>query len=394
MPSIQASPYPLAFAVAELPAAYRAPPCPEAPLALSLRTTARALEGMQKEAVVACGATGTAWRFVCDEGPYLKGTDLAPFPLGYFCAGMVSCYMTELVRLLRERGIAFSTLKLLQDNRYAMAGSALAGTMTGSALPVSLQLVADSPVKASELQDLLVEAVAQAPVAALLDGVCVNEFSLTLNGERLPTQRVESTIDTVPPCPTGFDELTPRSAQATAADLIMKTASAGLHEGIEGGVASSLQENQKRELHMRGTCVLRADGLQEISVDLFSPIGSRFRFLADTIGSQRAPDGLSLLSAGIAFCFLTQVGRYTTIRKWPLQQFQIVQDSCFHPAHEGQSPSMQPIVTHLYLQAALQEADAQRVLDMSEQTCFLHAACRQLVSLELCELSRAIPFVP
>jgi len=393
MPSIQASPYPLAFAVAELPAAFRAPPCPEDPLALSLRTTARALEGMQKEAVVACGGTGTAWRFVCDEGPYLKGTDLAPFPLGFFCAGMVSCYMTELVRLLREHGISFRNLKLLQDNRYAMAGSALAGTMTGSALPVSLQLVVDSPVPASQLQTLLQEAVAQAPVAALLGGVCINEFSLTLNGERLPTQRVESTIESVPPCPAGFDTLAPNLLQPTASDLVIKVASAGLHEGVSGGVASSLQENQQRELHMQGICVLREDGLQEISVDLFQPIGSRFRFLADAMGSTLAPDGLSYLSAGIAFCFLTQVGRYTTIRKWPLESFQMVQDSCFLPARDGQSPRMQPVVTHLFLQAALEQADAQRVLDMSEQTCFLHAACRQPVNLDLRELCRAIPIV-
>jgi uncharacterized OsmC-like protein len=394
MASIQASPYPLAFAVAELPANFRARPCADDPLALNLRTTARAMEGMQKEAVVACGATGTAWRFVCDEGPYLKGTDLAPFPLGFFCAGMVSCYMTELVRLLRERGISFRTLKLLQDNRYAMAGSALAGTMTGSALPVSLQLVADSPVKASELQALLQQAVAQAPVAALLGGVCINEFSLSLNGERLQTQRVESTIDTVPPCPAGFDALTPLPDASIASDLIIKLASGGLHEGVEGGVATSLQDNQQRELHMRGTCVMRADGLQEISVDLFRPIGSRFRFLADVSGSKRAPDGLSLLSAGIAFCFLTQAGRYTTIRKWPLQDCQVVQDSCFHPARPGQSPRMEPVVTHLFLQAELAEPDAQQILDMSEQTCFLHAACRQPVNLELRELSRAIPIVP
>lgn len=394
MPSIQASPYPLAFALAEVPATFRAPHYPEDPQALILRTTARALEGMQKEAVVAGGAGSKAWRFVCDEGPYLKGTDLAPFPLGYFCAGMVSCYMTELVRLLREHNISFRTLKLLQDNRYAMAGSALAGTMTGSALPVSLQLVADSPVKASQLQALLQEAVAQAPVAALLGGVCINEFSVTLNGERLQTQRVESTIETVPPCPGGFDTLAPHPTQLTAPDLIVKLASAGLHEGVSGGVASSLQDHQQRELHMQGTCVLREDGLQEISVDLFQPIGSRFRFLADTLGSDLAPDGLSYLSAGIAFCFLTQVGRYTTIRKWPLQECQMVQDTCFHPARAGQSPRMQPVVTHLFLQAALEAAQAQQVLDMSEQTCFLHAACRQSVNLDLRELSRAIPIVP
>ena len=50
---------------------------------LSFRTAARALEGMQKEAVVTCANTGTAWRMLCDEGPWLNGTDLAPFPLGF-----------------------------------------------------------------------------------------------------------------------------------------------------------------------------------------------------------------------------------------------------------------------------------------------------------------------
>lgn len=394
MPSLQASPYPLAFAVAELPPGFRAPPCPEDPLALNLRTTARALEGMQKEAVVACGASGTAWRLACDEGPYLKGSDLAPFPLGYFCAGMVSCYMKELLQLLHGSGISFRKLKLSQDNRYAMSGSALAGTMTGSALPVSLQLTIDSPVKASQLQALLQQAVARAPVAALLGGVCVNEFSLTLNGERLQTLRVDSTIDSVPPCPAGFDTLAPHATPAMAPDLITKVASAGLHEGVSGGVASSLQDNQQRELHMRGTCVLRDDGLCETRVDLFQPIGSSFRFVSDETGSGRAPHGLALLSAGIAFCFLTQAGRYTTIRKWPLQSCQLVQDTCFHPAREGQSPRMQPVVTHLFLQAALTEPEAQQVLDMSEQTCFLHAACRQPVNLALHELCRAIPFVP
>jgi organic hydroperoxide reductase OsmC/OhrA len=393
MASIADSPYPLAFAVAELPAGFRALRCPDDPLARSLRTTARALEGMQKEAVVACATTGSAWRLVCDEGPYLKGTDLAPFPLGFFCAGMASCYLTELVTLLRAHNISFRNLKLRQDNRYAMAGSALAGTMTGSALPVTLQLVVDSPVKASRLQGLLQEAVARAPVAALLNGVCINEFSLIHNGEQLPPQRVAATLDTLPPCPAGFDTLTPHPTQAASADLITKLHSAELHEGVSGGVASSLQENQQRILHMQGSCALRDDGLHEISVDLFQPIGSRFRFIADSTG-QRAPDGLVYLSAGIAFCFLTQVGRYTSIRKWPLQHCSLVQDSCFHPARAGAGPRMQPTVTHLFLQSTLDAASAQQVLDMSEQTCFLHAACRQPVNLELRELCRAIPLVP
>lgn len=391
MASIQDSPHPLAFPLEALPAPLRPRPSPDDPLGINLRCSARALQGMQKEAIVANSSNGTGWRLVCDEGPYLNGSDLAPFPLGHFCAGMVSCYMAELVALLRERRVSFRNLKLVQDNRYSMSGSALAGTMTGSALPVTLQLVVDSPLRASELQALLCEALARAPVAALLDGVCINEFSLVHNGERLPTQRVVSTIDSVPPCPDGFDALTP--ASPCAEDLIVKVAAAQRREGVSGGVASSLQDNQQRILHMQGSCHLRDDGLLETTVELFQPLGSSFRFIADPTG-QRAPAGLDYLVAGLAFCFLTQIGRYTAIRKWPLADYRIVQDCCFHPARNGLSPRMQPVVTHLFMQSELDADSARQVLDMGEQTCFLHAACRQPVPLELRELCRAIPFVP
>jgi organic hydroperoxide reductase OsmC/OhrA len=393
MASLQDSPHPLAFAVADCPPDLRPGPS-TAPGERRLRTTARALEGMQKEAVVATPGTGIAWRLVCDEGPYLKGTDLAPFPLAFFCTGMVSCYMSELQRLLREHGISHRKLELRQDNRYGMSGSALAGTMTGSALPVSLQLVADSTATASQLQALLQQAVAQAPVAALLDQVYCNEFSLTHNGRRLPTQRVADCSKAAPPQPAGFDSLAPDPAQPTARDIITKLRSATLHEGVSGGVASSLQENQKRELHMQGCCTLREDGLQEITVELFQPIGSTFRFLADGEHGLRAPDGLAYLSAGIAFCFLTQAGRYTTIRKWPLESCTLVQDTAFRPASQDAAPMMQAAVTHLYLQSALDTASVQQILDMSEQTCFLHAACRQQVPVQLREFCRAIPIVP
>lgn len=40
-------------------------------------THARAMGGHQKEAVVKEGQAGSSWRMVSDEGPALKGTDLA-----------------------------------------------------------------------------------------------------------------------------------------------------------------------------------------------------------------------------------------------------------------------------------------------------------------------------
>jgi len=52
--------------------------------AMRVRTMTRTLAGMQKEAIIQNGPDGTVWRMVCDEGPWLNGTDLAPFPLAFF----------------------------------------------------------------------------------------------------------------------------------------------------------------------------------------------------------------------------------------------------------------------------------------------------------------------
>lgn len=70
---------------------------------LQYRTATRALAGMQKEALVSDSGSGSCWRVVCDEGPWLSGTDLAPFPLGFFTAGLVASYMSELNSRLNTR---------------------------------------------------------------------------------------------------------------------------------------------------------------------------------------------------------------------------------------------------------------------------------------------------
>ena len=55
-----------------------------------IKVEARQMAGHQKEAVVTEGADASAWRLTSDEGRHLRGTDLAPFPLGFFNAGMQS----------------------------------------------------------------------------------------------------------------------------------------------------------------------------------------------------------------------------------------------------------------------------------------------------------------
>ena len=69
------------------------------------------MEGMQKEAIVHYGPTGTVWRMVSDEGPYLNGTDLAPFPLAFYTAGMAFSFMTELLRHARVHEVEIRFLR-------------------------------------------------------------------------------------------------------------------------------------------------------------------------------------------------------------------------------------------------------------------------------------------
>lgn len=386
MTDLATSPYPLVFPIPEPAADWRPVPQPGG-LPLLLRTSARALAGMQKEAVVA-GVNSPAWRMVCDEGPYLLGTDLAPFPLAFFCVGMVSGFFTELKSLAAKAGIT-GNWQLRQDNRYTMEGSATAGTMRGEALPVELQLAGGDAALVKQLEPLLQGAVAATPAAALLRHATSGRFSLQHNGRDLPTSLppLSSTIDTRAG---DFDALSPDYSIGFPPDVISKIASAQIQQGVSGGVGSSLTNEQKRTLHMQGVCQQRDDGLLEVTVELFSPLGSRFRFLVEAGEGQkiaRAPSPSMYLSAGIAFCFLTQMGRYAHIVRKPLGYYSIVQDSAFGlpcaSSAAAVAPAVAPLETAVCIDSNFGDDHANMVLRMSEQTCFLHAACRQQVSVRL-----------
>ena len=115
--------------------------------------------------------------------------------------------------------------------------------------------------------------------------------------------------------------------------------------------------------------------------NLFQPIGSEFRYLSDESpemgGRGLAPDAATYMSAGIGFCFMTQFGRYAKIVKKDLSAYRIVQDTHFSVGGQADSNgAADPVETHVYLETTEDDSFARDVLDMSEQTCFLHALCR------------------
>lgn len=269
MTDIESQGYPLVYK-----ASVNAPVPPGMPVQdeiIAIRTKVRALTGMQKEALVYFGPTGTTWRMVSDEGPHLNGTDLAPFPLAFFATGMALSFVDELLKHASAAGITFKRCRLIQDNFYTMDGSAIRGDMIG-------------------------------------------------------------------------------------------------------GAGSSLKSTQKRTLHVHSICTLREDGLKEVKVQLFKPLGSTFQFIGDESDLERAPPSLAYLAAGIGFCFMTQIGRYAFIVKQDLKKYSIVQDTVYYI--EPDSASAKPVDTHTFLQTGEPDQAAQKTLCMSERTCFLHAAMR------------------
>ena len=356
---------------------------PDIRMGEAVRLCVRSLSVMQKEALVASARTGAVWRLASDEGAYLAGLDEAPCPLAFLTTGMVSSYMNETLALARLRGLAINDIRLIQDNYYTMTGSALKGTMVGGAKNVDLTAQISSDVPREDLNRLLLDATAASPLNGLMRGSKESLFTLSHNGQEIATDRAQPIGRPAEPDPGDrFDE-----AQAAPGDWSTLMRRGGMTPKAEHSVTlanDSLSDRQDRLLHVRAICTLREDGVKQIEQQLFNPHGSIFHFLCDEApengGKGSAPDAASYISAGIGFCFMTQLGRYAKIVKKHLKEYRIVQDAHFSlggaSGGTGKAGGADPVETHVYLDTCEEDDFARQALDMSEQTCFLHAFCK------------------
>mgnify|MGYP001627801863 CR=1 FL=1 len=344
----------------------------------ALRTWVRALSGFQKEALVRSARTGDTWRLVSDEGPYLNGHDAAPCPLAFLSTGMVASFMNEITALAEIRGIEIRKLKLIQDNYYTMKGSMPKRTMVGGAENIDLQVEIDCDLDDAALHQFLLDATFASPLNGLMRGQLESLFKLGRNGQELPTAKVAELDGPLFPDPgQHFDKSVPEAPGLTLMEPVGQTPKKEVVLGTASG-GSSLADEQDRRLNIGAVAVLREDGIKDIQQMQYSPYGTSFRFLSSEDG--RAPDANTLISAGIGFCFMTQFGRFVSMLKLDLPDYRIVQDTHFSlggaSGGTGKPGEADPIETHVYLQTGESEEVAQEMLDISEQTCFLHAFCR------------------
>jgi hypothetical protein len=337
-----------------------------------VKVEARQMAGHQKEAVVTEGEGGGAWRLTSDEGRHLKGTDLAPFPLGFFNAGMQADLYGRIRRLAAEGGIALDGLSIRAVNHYWLTGSFIQGTGEGHAEAPDIEVQVQSGATTDRIGALVAAAMDASPAIAFLrTPLAGNTFALTINGRR---RRVDGVANSESPDagdPYRVYASAPRPLDPNARrDLIERT---GRTEQGEAEPASPTVTNRLiRNIVGDGKPVGR-DGMFEVDTYLGMPGASHFRLTADEGGQGAAPSGLTLLSAGIAFCYMTQLSRHIENMKLNIRGVRLVQ---FNPYDIGTKSAALPVDTHLFLNGEAPEETHLRLLTIAARTCYLHAAAK------------------
>lgn len=346
-----------------------------------IRVEARQMEGHQKEGVVTEGEHGSVWRVTTDEDGHLRGTDLAPFPLGFFNAGLHGDLTNRILAVAAHRSIPINDMGLNLDTGYYMTGSFFKGTGEGVAEPATIEAIFDSPADEATLRQLVSDAVHASPAFALMRVPVANTFAIYVNGRRRPvsTMRSSPSGDLPDPFVSYSRAPEPVDAKDFLPDLIFKTGEKLDGESIVA--PGDMKTKQIRPVYGKSR-LMDPVGVTEVDVVLGIPGASHFAMRSDErIDHDGAPSGLSLLSAGIAFCYMTQLSRYIEYQKMGIRGVRLVQDIAYtfdierDVERDGDRwvGGLEPADTHLFLSGDEEDETFERLMKIAEKTCYLHS---------------------
>ncbi len=332
-------------------------------------TQARAMGGHQKEAVVTEGQLGSSWRMVSDEGPALKGTDLAPFPLGYMSAGLQADLLQRIGQLALAQGLDLRGLSCRLENDYKFEGSFFKGNGVGHAYAPRFQVRVTSTTPVEQVQRLVRQAVAGSPLLASWATPLRNTFALYANGRRaILRDLAPSPVSVDDPFKIWSQAPTPLAQADALTDIVAKTQAVEVKNptppsGWETGRVDIPIHGHCESLHGSGRSVTWANRLG----------GSAFAIQSDDRpNSDLAPSALAHAYAGIAFCFMTQLLRYVEHHQMKVRALRLVQLSpCLIESGMAQA---QHLDTHVFVHTEESDEMMERLVHMSARTCYLHAA--------------------
>lgn len=336
------------------------------------RVELRAMGGHQKEAVVSEGETGSAFRAVSDEGPALKGTDLAPIPLGYMNAGLQADMHNRFMQLAAVRGVKIDALEMELLNTYLFVGSFLRGDGRGSAEAPRYKLKVSSAASSDQLLELARSALDASPLAAMCRASLENTFAFYINGRRRPVSFLPPSGRTDAGDPLKNWKSAP-SPLAGADDLPgMVTKLTDVKPAVATPIDPAATQRRSINVHGLGRWI---DGTTESEV---WGSGSRFGLKSDErMDADRAPSGLSIAAMGVAFCLSTQFLRYAEHHKMNLRALRIVQYSPFELVGSATQGTLvarpHPMDTHMFLHGEESDERMEKLLSMAQNTCYLHS---------------------
>jgi uncharacterized OsmC-like protein len=378
--TIEGSGYPLAFKVrqgSERPGVLGSAAAREI-----FVTEARALTTYQKEAVVAEGPAGSSWRLTTDEGKHIKGTDLAPFPLGFYNAALHADLYNRLLTLAAVRGLALDDASIRLQNFYALDGSFTRGDAIGRSFPANVVVRLKGSLTPADAQGLVDAAVAASPVMASMKTPLTNTFAIYVNGRRRPVTTLppSEAPDATDPYMTYTKPPAPLAGADDIADLIEKTGE------VEAGDIVDVSDGSIRKVRRTVTGESQLEdraGVTATDTWLEVPGVSHFTLRSDDrtgMGNgkgDQGPSGLALLSAGIVFCYMTQLTRYIENQHFDIRGVRLVQYTPYTltgSAADGTLTGVcEPVDTHLFLSGGAGDEEHERLMTIAAKTCYLHA---------------------
>ena len=145
----------------------------------------RQMDILQKESIGYEGdLNSTSFRLTSDEGKHLNGTDLAPFPLGFFNASIHGDIVGTVMKQATLKGLKIDNIDCEVLNSYYLTGSFVKGDGKGHAEPTTINLDIATSENQDDIKNLILSASKMAPVLAGLRTPLKNTFALYANGRR------------------------------------------------------------------------------------------------------------------------------------------------------------------------------------------------------------------
>ena len=344
----------------------------------------RQMDILQKESIGYEGdLNSTSFRLTSDEGKHLNGTDLAPFPLGFFNASIHGDIVGTIMKQAASQGLKIDNIDCEVLNSYYLTGSFVKGDGKGHAEPTTINLDITTSENQDDIKNLILKASKMAPVLAGLRTPLKNTFALYANGRRkdLSSLNESSKTDAEDPYQQYKVEPSPSNNDHYSDRMIVKTGevSAGTVEPVDGYNVPKSQdgnaENPKFNKIIRtivGKSSTNANSkIVEVDTVLGLPGMTHFVISSDIDGNI-APSPVNVMGAAISFCFLTQTHRYIHHQKFAIEGLRMSQYATFKENSDG-SVEMLPLDTHLYMNGTAPDEHNEKLIDMSERTCYLHA---------------------